>query len=303
MVGYLGAPQTSVIHGDDSCQTQSCWCFQGFSQERQRSLPANVANSPYSSESLRNACTRFFFLGSAPWFPCSPRQQHGRKAIQMSSPSPLSLSGSQVKKYLFMTVLIFSVTFYWAPVLSQDRELVSFLFLVWSDKLVPLPWDRRIDKNQFSFKKLQQFAFSFSCCLYWFPELSETLSILLQSSFIRNGTVMMATVPEKSVFCLLLALPRAKPRPFIPSVVVCRETLEEFTVLCHDSSKLLSLQLTHLSGPAKEKGNLLWARNRNVTAFSWWYFSFWSLDCQLLWDSQHVCSILSRHCPCICPVS
>lgn len=82
-----------------------------------------------------------FPLGSVPWFPCSPRQQCWRKAIQMSSPSPLSLSGSQVKVDPFMTVLIFSVTFYWAPVISWERELASLLFLVWSDKLAPLPWD------------------------------------------------------------------------------------------------------------------------------------------------------------------
>lgn len=77
-----------------------------------------------------------------------------------------------------------------------------------------------MDKNQFSFKKLQQFAFAFSCCLYWFPELSGTLSILLQSRFIWRGTVMMGAVPEKSPFHLLLAVLRDKPRPFIPSVVV-----------------------------------------------------------------------------------
>lgn len=63
----------------------------------------------------------------------------------------------------------------------------------------------------------------------------------------------MATAPEKSIFCLLFALPRAKPRPFIPSVVVCREILEEFTDLCHDSSELLSLQVSCLFGTAKEK--------------------------------------------------
>ena len=173
----------------------------------------------------------FFFLGRALWFPCSPRQQCWRKTIQISSPSPFALSGSQVKKDLFMTVLIFSVIFYWAPVLSRDRELVSLLFLVWSDKLVPLPWDWTMDKNQFSFKKLQQFAFSFCCCLYWFPELSETLSILLQSSFIWKGTVMMATVAEKSVFCLLLALPRAKPSRFIPSVVVRRDSGGDYSLV------------------------------------------------------------------------
>jgi len=69
---------------------------------------------------------------------------------------------------------------------------------------------------------------------------------------------MMTTVPEKSVFCLLLALLRPKLRPFIPSVVVCRETLENITTLCHDSSELFSLQISHLSGPVKEIiGNLL----------------------------------------------
>lgn len=207
-------------------------------------------------------------MGFFPWL-CTlvSLQQRWKKAIQMSSPSLLSLPGSQVKKDLFMTVLIFSVTFYWAPVLSWDRELVSLLFLVWSDKLVPLPWDWTMDKNQFSFNKLQQFAFSFSCCLYWFPEFSETLSILLRSRFIWKGTVMMATVPQESVFCLLLALLRAKPRRFIPSVVVCRETLEEFTALRHDSSELLSLQLSHLSGPAKEKGNLLWGKKQKHDSF------------------------------------
>lgn len=275
MVGYLGAPQSSVVRGNDCCQTQSCWCFQDFSQERERSLPANVANSLF--QWIPEECMGFF-----PWL-CTlvSLQQRWKKAIQMSNPILLSLPGSQVKKDLFMTVLIFSVTFYWPPVLSWDRELVSLLFLVWSDKLVPLPWDWTMDKNQFSFNKLQQFAFSFSCCLYWFPEFSETLSILLRSRFIWKGTVMMATVPQESVFCLPLALLRAKPRRFIPSVMVCRETLEAFTALRHDSSELLSLQLSHLSGPAKESYSE--EKNRNTMAFSWWYFSFWSLDCQMLW--------------------
>lgn len=163
-----------------------------------------------------------------------------------------------------MTVLVFLLTFYWAPVLSQGRELASLLSLVWSDKLVPLPWDWTMDKNKFLFEKIQQFAFSYTYFLYWFHELSEILSVLLQSRFIWKRTVVMATIPEKSVFCLLLTLPRAKPRPFIPSAVVCRETLE-FIALCHYSSKLLSLQLSSLSEPAKEKGK--WGKNQKKTSF------------------------------------
>lgn len=71
----------------------------------------------------------------------------------------------------------------------------------------------------------------------------------------------MVTVPEQSVFSLLLAVPRAKPRPFIPSMLVCRDTQKEFTALCHHSSELSALQVSFLSGPVKEKGSLLWGKN------------------------------------------
>lgn len=189
MVGYLGAPQSSVVRGNDCCQTDLLMLPGLLPGEAEVSACKCCKLSLF--QWIPEECMGFF-----PWL-CTlvSLQQCWRKAIQMSSPSLLSLPGSQVKKDLFMTVLIFSVTFYWAPVLSWDRELVSLLFLVWSDKLAPLPWDWTMDKNQFSFNKLQQFAFSFSCCLYWFPEFSETLSILLRSSFIWKGTVMMATVP------------------------------------------------------------------------------------------------------------
>lgn len=57
---------------------------------------------------LRNAWMwlGFFSLDHAHWFPCSLWQQSWRKDRQLSRPSPLALSGSQVKKDFFNTVLI-----------------------------------------------------------------------------------------------------------------------------------------------------------------------------------------------------
>lgn len=58
----------------------------------------------------------FLSLDCAPWLPCSLWQQSWRKDRQLSRPSPLALSGSQVKKDFFNTVLI----------LVTSTELLSF---------------------------------------------------------------------------------------------------------------------------------------------------------------------------------
>lgn len=75
----------------------------------------NVANFLYSWGMLKHVWV-FFPLDSALWFPCSLWQQYWRKDRQLSRPSPLALSGSQVKKDFFNTVLI----------LVTSTELLSF---------------------------------------------------------------------------------------------------------------------------------------------------------------------------------
>lgn len=213
----------------------------------------------------------FFSLGGVSWFPCSHRHQYWRKATQMSSLSLLSLSGSKVKKDLFMTVLISSVTFYWAPVLSWDRELVFLLFLVWSDKLVPLPWDWTMDKINSHLRSYSRLPFPFPAAFIdplssqkhyqfcWSPALFEK-ELWWWLQFLREAS---------SVDSLLFWEPNEGhlshlwwPAETLLSLEPCAMILVSS---CHCDS--------HRTEPTKEKGNVLWRRKRNMTAFSWMAFS------------------------------